>query len=44
VGWLDLLRELIESIPRPVQEGRMQLSDPAQNEKPLELGRLLKHV
>lgn len=44
VGWIDLLKELLEAIPRPVQEGRMQLSDSVQNEKPLDIRRLLNHV
>lgn len=39
----DLLKELLEALPRPVQEGKLQLSDPAQ-EKPLDLGKLIKHV
>ena len=41
---IDLLREVLESIPLPVPEGKMHLSDPAEGGKPLEWGKLLKHV
>ncbi len=42
VSPVDLFTELIQSLPMPVQEGRLTLSDP--DPKPIDLRGLLKHV
>lgn len=42
VSPIDLLEELVQSLPLPVQEGRLALSDP--EPKPIDLRGLIKHV
>lgn len=44
VGIFDLLKEMLEAIPLPVQEGRLSLSDPTGNMKPLDHSKLFSHV
>lgn len=44
VGIFDLLKETLEAIPLPVQEGRLSLSDPTESMKPLDLSKLFSHV